>query len=70
MGRRFLWRPGEGVAVSEAAYDMLETDTYRRSPVPVVFAAAEPIRRRIEAPACPNDYEILEEMRAEGMTTT
>ena len=68
MGRRFLWRAGEGVAMSEAAYDVMETDTYRRSPVPVVFATAEPIRRRIEAPDCPNDYEIIEEMRAEGMS--
>ena len=68
MGRRFLWRAGEGVAVSEAAYDVLETDTYRRSPVPVVFASAEPIRRRIEAPDCPDDYQIIEEMRAEGVT--
>ena len=35
MGRRFLWRAGEGVTVSEAAYDVMETETYRRSPVPV-----------------------------------
>jgi adenylate cyclase len=68
MGRRFLWRAGEGVTVSEAAYDVMETDTYRRSPVPVVFATAQPIRRRIEAPDCPNDYEIVEEMRAEGVS--
>jgi adenylate cyclase len=68
MGRRFLWRPGEGVVVSEAPYGMLETDTYRRSPVPVVFATAKPIRRRIEAPDCPTDYQIVEEMRAEGVT--
>jgi adenylate cyclase len=55
MGRRFLWRRGEGVLVTEAAYGMVETDTYRRSPVPVVFATAEAIRRRIEDPDCPND---------------
>ncbi len=68
MGRRFLWRAGESVVVSDAAHEVMETDTYRRSPVPVVFATAEPIRRRIEAPDCPNDYQILEEMRAEGVT--
>src|SRR5687768_16074096 len=37
MGRRFLWRRGEGVLVTEAKFDILESDTYRRSPVPVVF---------------------------------
>ncbi|HEX6111472.1 MAG TPA: adenylate/guanylate cyclase domain-containing protein [Geminicoccaceae bacterium] len=68
MGRRFLWRRGEGVLVTEAAYDMVETDTYRRSPVPVVFERAEAIRRRIEDPESPTDYKILHEMRAEGVT--
>ena len=68
MGRRFLWRRGEGVVVTEAEYGMVETDTYRRSPVPVVFERAETIRRRLADPTCPNDYEILDEMRAEGVT--
>src|SRR5262245_11817192 len=68
MGRRFLWRAGEGVVVSAAAYDLVDTDRYRRNPVPVVFATAEPIRRRIEAADRPDDYQIVEEMRAEGVT--
>jgi adenylate cyclase len=68
MGRRFLWREGEEVEVSEAPYEMVQRDTYRRSPVPIVFATAQPIRRRIEDPDCPNDYGILDEMRAEGVT--
>jgi adenylate cyclase len=68
MGRRFLWRRGEGVAISEAEHAMLERDTYRQSPVRVVFRTAEAIRRRIAAPDCPNDYEIVEELRAEGVT--
>jgi adenylate cyclase len=68
MGRRFLWRRGEAVQVSEADYDVLESDTYRRSPVPVVFERALAIRRRLADPACPDDYEILAEMRAEGVT--
>jgi adenylate cyclase len=68
MGRRFLWREGEGVVVTEAAYGMLETDTYRRSPVPVVFRRAETIRRRLADPSCPSDYVIVDELRAEGVT--
>jgi adenylate cyclase len=68
MGRRFLWRRAEDVLVTEANYDILESDTYRRSPVPVVFERAETIRRRLADPACPDDYEILAEMRAEGVT--
>jgi adenylate cyclase len=68
MGRRFLWRQGEGVAVTDADYAMLETDTYRRSPVRIVFATDQPIRLRIAAPDCPQDYGIVEELRAEGVT--
>ena len=60
--------PGRGVEVSDADYAMLESETYRRSPVRIVFATARPIRRRIEAPDCPNDFPILEELRAEGVT--
>jgi adenylate cyclase len=68
MGRRFLWRQGEGVVVTEADYAMLETETYQRSPVRMVFATDQPIRLRIEAPDCPQDYGIVEELRAEGVT--
>ncbi|MGH6900901.1 MAG: adenylate/guanylate cyclase domain-containing protein [Geminicoccaceae bacterium] len=68
MGRRFLWRCGVGVEISEAPYEMLQSDTYRRSPVPIVFERAEAIRRRIEDPDCPNDYDIVDELRAEGVT--
>jgi adenylate cyclase len=68
MGRRFLWRRGEEVEISEAPYDMIQSDTYRRSPVPIVFERGEAIRRRIEDPDCPNDYAIVEELRAEGVT--
>jgi adenylate cyclase len=68
MGRRFLWRRGEEVEISEAPYDMIQSDTYRRSPVPIVFERGEAIRRRIEDPDCLNDYAIVEELRAEGVT--
>jgi adenylate cyclase len=68
MGRRFLWRRGESVLVTEADYAMLETETYHRSPVRAVFASAQPIRLRIEDPDCPQDYGIYEELRDEGVS--
>jgi adenylate cyclase len=68
MGQRFLWRQGEDVAISEAPYTMLETDTYQRSPVRIVFATGQPIRLRIEAEDCPQDYDIVAELRAEGVS--
>jgi adenylate cyclase len=68
MGRRLLWRAGEEVVVNEADYALLETDTYRRSPVRIVFATAQPIRLRVDDPDCPQDYGIVEELRAEGVS--
>ena len=68
MGRRFLWRQGEGVQVTEAPHGMLDSDTYRASPTAVVFATAQSVRRRIAAPDCPDDYPIVAELRAEGVT--
>jgi adenylate cyclase len=68
MGQRFLWRQGEEVAINEAPYTMLETDTYHRSPVRIVFGSGQPIRLRIESPDCPQDYGIVEELRAEGVS--
>jgi adenylate cyclase len=68
MGRRILWRLGEPVQMTEADYAMLESDTFRRSPVRTVFASAQPIRLRIEAPDCPRDYDIVDELIAEGVS--
>lgn len=68
IGRRFVWRPGTEVEISEGRYETLTTDTYRRSPVVPVFQIGQTIRRRLEDPACPDDYNILAELRAEGVT--
>jgi adenylate cyclase len=68
MGRRFLWRPDEGVLVTEAHYEMLDTELYLRSPVRTVFATAQPIRLEIADPDCPQDYGIVEELRVEGVS--
>jgi adenylate cyclase len=68
MGQRFLWREGEEVAISEAPYAIMETDTYQRSPVRIVFATGQPIRLPIGSPDCPQDYDIVPELRAEGVS--
>ena len=68
MGRRFLWRPGAAVEISEGSYDFLKSDAYRRNPVQPVMEIGRTIRRRIEDPDCPRDFIILDELRAEGVT--
>jgi adenylate cyclase len=68
IGRRFVWRPGAAVEISEGSYDFLTTDIYQRSPVVVLYETGAPVRRRLEDPACPADFGIVEELRAEGVT--
>jgi adenylate cyclase len=68
MGRRFLWRPEQGVQVSERPYRFLEDQSYLASPIALVMGGHGAIRRRVLDPDCPNDFGILEELRAEGVT--
>jgi adenylate cyclase len=68
MGRRFVWREGGGVEVMSAPYEMLGRSEYQASPVVRIYATGETIRRRLIDPACPNDYPILDELRADGVT--
>jgi adenylate cyclase len=68
IGRRFVWRLDGGVSVSEAPYALLQTDEYRDSPVAPVFATGVGMRRRLADPRCPDDFAMLAELRAEGVT--
>ena len=68
MGRRFLWRPGEEVLVTEAPFSMLQTDEFKRNPVAAVMTGGETIRRLIDQPDSPDDFKILAEFRADGIT--
>jgi adenylate cyclase len=68
MGRRFLWRPDTPVEITDGSYDFLASDTFQKSSVRPVMEQGRTIRRRLADPACPLDFLILEELRAEGVT--
>jgi adenylate cyclase len=68
MGRRFVWRLGAPVEATDAPFAVLDSDAFRLNPVPKVMRDAAPIRRRIAEPDGPDDFLILEELRAEGVT--
>jgi adenylate cyclase len=68
MGRRFLWRPGNGVDIRDAPYDLLDTEEFRGSPVTYVSGTGQPLRRRLADSACPMDFAVLDELRAQGAT--
>ena len=68
MGRRLVWRPGAEVEISEAPYELLETATFRESPITRVYQTGTAIRRKLADPHCVADFPILAELRAEGVT--
>jgi adenylate cyclase len=68
MGRAFRWWSESGVQVSEAQYDIKETDDYLKSPVVAVYGTRQPLRRKLADPNCPIDFAVLNEFRAEGAT--
>lgn len=68
MGRSFTWKPGEPVVISEASYDILQSDFFQKSPVAEVFRSAKPLRRKLIDPASPRDYTVLDDLAAEGVT--
>src|SRR5262245_40768768 len=68
MGRRVLWRQGAGVSVTEAPHEMLQTADYRDSPVAHVTTSGRALRRHLADPACADDFPMLAELRAEGVT--
>jgi adenylate cyclase len=68
MGRRFLWRQGEGVQVGEAAYALSEGPEFQRSPVARIYSTGLAIRRRLLGAPGDDDFPILRELRADGIT--
>jgi adenylate cyclase len=68
MGRRLVWRLGAEVVISEAPYELLETATFRESPITRVYQTGQAIRRKLADPHCAADFPILAELRAEGVT--
>jgi len=68
IGRRFIWRPGANVEISEGRFGLLDTPEFRENPVARVYATKTAIRRRLADPNCVMDFPILEELRAEGVT--
>ncbi len=68
VGRRFVWQPQTGTVITEGAYELLERDVFRNSPMAEVSKTGAAVRRRLADPDCPMDYPILRDLRDEGIT--
>ena len=68
QGRRFRWIKGQGVDIARAAMGTFATEVYTSSPLPDVIAHQAPLRRHLERADCPDDYNIIQELRDQGFT--
>jgi adenylate cyclase len=68
MGRRFIWRPGTEVEVSEAPFELLESADFLENPIAQVYATGRALRRKLADPDCAVDFPLVSELRAEGIT--
>ena len=68
MGRRFTWQPGKPVETSAAAFTILDSEDFLRSPVVRVYETTERLRRKIASPDCPTDFAVLSDFAADGVT--
>ena len=68
MGRRFLWRPDAEIELTEAPFELLETEYFRDSPIARVYQTGVAIRRKLADPDCPEDFPVLADLRAEAVT--
>jgi len=68
MGRRFIWRPGTEVEISEAPFELLESADFLENPIAQVYATGRALRRKLADPDCGVDFPVLSELRAEGIT--
>jgi len=67
-GRRFAWRRGAPMEVSELKYEVIATSGYTDSPVNYVFEKNSELRRPLGRSDCPMDFPILKELREQGIT--
>ena len=67
-GRRFGWRAGGPVEVSELKYEMVGTSGYTDSPVAYIYEKNVELRRQLARADCPIDFPLLKTQREEGIT--
>jgi adenylate cyclase len=68
MGRRMLWTAEKGPEISDARFEYLQDPGYTESPIVHVYRAGAGLRRKLGDPDCPNDFPVLDDLRAQGLT--
>jgi adenylate cyclase len=66
FGVSFVWRLGGEVVVTEADFDVRDSDQYRSSPLSVLYSTEQEVRRKLSATG--DNSPFLADMREEGVT--
>jgi adenylate cyclase len=67
-GRRFIWRQGEDVGISDLPYEGLQQPEYRDGIFLRVVETATAVRRRLDAAPGTADSAVLAQLREQGAT--
>ena len=68
-GRGYFWRADrEEVEVDQAEHSFIGSEEHLASPIYAVWSGDCEVRRRLADPACPMDYPVLADLRAEAVT--
>lgn len=63
-----VWSRGVGAQIATAGYGVLLSDAYHGSPIRAVREENREFRRRLDQGLADDEYSLLHELRAEGMT--
>jgi adenylate cyclase len=66
FGVSFVWRQGAEVVVTQADFDIFDSDQYRSSPLSVLYTTEQEVRRRLSDRG--DNSPFLADMREEGVT--
>ena len=67
LGRSFIWRPGAGVVINTAGFDLPESPEFARSPLAIFYASGHEVRYRLDDPES-RRFPFFDDMRKEGVT--
>ncbi|MCP3136983.1 adenylate/guanylate cyclase domain-containing protein [Pyxidicoccus xibeiensis] len=67
-GRSFRWRPGQSTAAEVHPHGLQHLPAFARSPFKALREGLPLIHRRLVAPPAPDDFPMLAELRADGLT--
>jgi adenylate cyclase len=66
-GRSFVWRPGAGVVINTAGFDLPDSPEYKRSPLAILYGSGHEVRYRLDDPES-RRFPFFDDMREEGVT--